>query len=99
MVVDENGNNRVTLALIGQKLDMLSDSIEEVRRDVAILRECSVRQDELNKAVRNQLWGLDGRSRIQQAEEMADSAITWLRLAILPISLAIITSILSWCLR
>ena len=86
-------NGRVTLALIGQKLERIIDDLAEVKTEVTAQHDYRTRQEELNKAVKHQIWN-GSESRIDRSLTCSQSAMAWVKGAIVPIALAVIVGII-----
>lgn len=89
-----NGNGKVTLAVIGSQLEQLTDEVKGLRHDVRDLCEKQSRQEEFNLAVRHQLWN-GSTSRVQEALNIAQNTASWVRLLWIPLALAVIIGLVS----
>jgi len=65
MVDGPEGNNRVTLAVIGEKLDTLLKRLEELCRDIAD-HETRIRALERNEALEKRIREVEDRSKINE---------------------------------
>ena len=130
MAGGENTNDlqevKTALAVINEKLDASQGVATNVKITVDKINDFMVRQDEMNKAVKHQLWDgdghsriqyneqktqvvadqtktvmeqiwdKDGRSRIQCALQTANESMTWSKLALIPIAIAITLGIITF---
>lgn len=98
----DNSNGKVTLALIGQQLTYVSKKVDEIAAKSDSMTTFCAHQEELNKTVDAQLWDKNKNSRMQAVEQgvveakcEAQTAISWTRFAIYPISLAVIVGLVT----
>jgi hypothetical protein len=94
---DDNGNGRITSAIIGEKVDNLASAFvtfsTRMEATVAKLTESTTRHEEMSKAHCHELYR-DGQSRIQQAESDAKAAMAWVRIALVPIGLILVIELI-----
>jgi len=95
---DNNGDGKITLAVIGSQLGQLTDEVKGLRHDVRDLCEKQSRQEEFNLAVRHQLWN-GSTSRVQEALNIAQNTAGWVRLLWIPLALAIAIGLVSILLK
>jgi hypothetical protein len=91
---DDNGNGKVTLAVLAEKINTLTGIATESRDDIKTLNEKAAHQEEFNKAVKCQIW--DGsESRIQTALDKAGNCNKLIWVLFVPLTLSIITGIIT----
>lgn len=90
-MAEAKANGRVTMALLGSKLDQIAFDLGEAKGDIRGLLKAEARQEDFNQAVRLQLWD-DGCSRIQRTESTAATAMTYVRVVLVPIGLLIVAA-------
>jgi hypothetical protein len=89
MAEQDNGNGRITLALLKQQTESVQEELKAAKTLLSEVHDFIQVQGEINAAVKCQLWE-NGRARLQTVEQCAIGAQVWVKVAIIPIALLVI---------
>ncbi len=93
-MAEDNGNGKVTMAVLGSQLTQVQGDINEIKIHVENLVKSEAAQQEFNKAIKSQLWD-GGQSRIQAVEGSVKGLSMLVKLLFIPLCLAVMAGLLT----